>query len=125
MRYVFVSVQEESPETKRNTIVLAPFVESFNEWGEITIQMSRNFTSQVETWMINSTVLNITIGTRGNNSQSRSFSWEATEVNITSFKIQLRFADVFGLTDKDVFSMKFINPGIFYANKNVSTAAIK
>lgn len=34
---VIVNVFEERPETKKNTVFLAPFIESFTEYGEITI----------------------------------------------------------------------------------------
>ena len=40
---LIVEVQEESPETKRNTLNLAPFVESFSEYGEIWVQMGYPF----------------------------------------------------------------------------------
>ena len=70
--------------------------------------------------MINSSVVNITIGTKGNHSIEKEFTWSVTALNRTNFKIQLEFADVYGLTDKDVFSMSFVDPKIFYINRNVS-----
>ena len=45
----------------KNKIFLAPFIESFNEKGEVTINMGHEFIPGLHTHIINDTVLQIAI----------------------------------------------------------------
>jgi hypothetical protein len=114
-------VQDTTTDNLKNRLHLAPFIESFSSNGELMVNMGFPFTPGLTERMIDTKVLSIKVESRSNPPKNVSFSWAASKVGEKNFTIGLDFTDLGQLSKNDKFTMQFLQPNFFYANRNTTS----
>lgn len=84
---------------------MAPFIDSFSPYGELTVNMGYQFTPGLLLSMINSTVLRLQVESRNSPPVSVNYTWNVISVGNKTFTLALKFEDIKKLSLRDVFRM--------------------
>jgi hypothetical protein len=86
--------------------------------------MGYNLTKGLEKWMINQTVMKFEVVQKNNKIEPCLLNWTVTDINISSFKVQLELGKGRELSNLDFLSMKFIKSQVFFAIRHSQNTSI-